>query len=431
MTHATAFLILDAGRSDYVQEDTMPFLDGLSERSLTARFESPPGFAQRTVFFTGRYPDTSGNFSAYMFDPDNSPFAWTRPLSPLGRFVKPRKFMYPIRWGIDKITGLVSQAHHTDPAWIPPSILPYFRPCEDMQPVHEPGALGATSIFDQCRNHDLDYRYLAHPVSGDDDEIHRTLVRELRNGEDTDLYIAQLSATDEEGHHHGPHSDHMQEDVLPSVDAKIASIHAALETGYDSWNLFICGDHGMAPVQRRVNALEHLEQADATHGEDYVAFVNSTLVVLWYLTEKGETEIEPLLPSLPGTSVLTAKERRSHRIPEERRWGDRILAADPGVLYWPDYFHVTNTDIRGMHGYLDKSTEDLGMCIVASNHEGWPTEHIGDRSLVDVFPTLCGLAGLPTPQAQEGKSLLEAASPSIPTPENTTLQDEDPQNLHG
>lgn len=406
MSHATAFLILDAGRRDYVQEDTMPFLSGLSEDALTGAFESPPGFAQRTVFFTGRYSDTSGNFSAFAFDPENSPFSWVRRLGPLRRLVVPRKIMWPARWAIDKTTGWLTDAHHTDPAWIPPQILPCFRPCEDMQPVHAPGALGAPSIFDLCRENGLDARYLAHPISGDDDAVHDTLVREMRQGQPRDLYIAQLSATDEQGHAHGPKSSTMQETVLPEIDGKIASIHAALDAGYDSWDLFICGDHGMGPVRRRVDVLEHLKHADAEHGEDYVAFVNSTIVVVWYLTARGEREIEPLLDDVPGSRVLDETDRRELRIPRDRQWGDRMIAADPGVLFWPDYFHVTTSTIRGMHGYIDKREEGLGLAMIASSDGRVRSRDVGRRSLVDVFPTLCDLVGVPTPGTQEGRSLL-------------------------
>lgn len=408
MSHATIFLILDAGRSDYIDPARMPFLDGLSQQSLTCRFESPPGFAQRTTFFTGRYPDTSGNFSAYAFDPENSPFAWVENLDPASRILKPRKIMWPGRWAIDKMTGWLNDAHHTDPAWIPPRILPYFRPCEDEQPVDEPGALGAPSIFDACRNHGLNYRYLAHPISGDDEAVTREIVRELRAGASHELYVAQLSALDEQGHTHGPDSRVMDERVLPTVDSRIASVHAALEANLDTWDLFVCGDHGMAPVDQRVDVLAHLDQADAEPGEDYVAFVNSTLVVLWYLTPTGRQEIEPLLDAIPGTHTLDEEDRANHRIPTSERWGHRMLAAGPGVLFWPDYFHVTDSTVRGMHGYLDKSTEGYGACVLASNRDRVPTRSLQHRSLVDVFPTLCDLLDVPIPQTQEGSSLLTA-----------------------
>jgi len=406
MKKTTVFIIMDAGRSDYVHPGSMPFVHGLAQDSLQGAFDSPPGFAQRTVLFSGRYPDTSGKFSAFQFDPEQSPFGWVRRLGPLGGLVKPRKVMFPARLALERITKMVTKAYHTDPAWIPPKYLPFFRPCEDMQPLYEPGALGATSIFDLCRENGLGFRYLAHPVSGNDDEVHRTLVRELRDGAGHDLYVAQFSTPDQQGHVHGPFSDAMHKGFLRELDQKIASVHAALETHYDEWDLFLCGDHGMAPVERQVNILEALKAADAEPAEDYVVFVNSTLAVLWYLTERGRREVERILPGIPGSYLIDDKERERLRIPRDRVWGDRMVAAEPGVLYWPDYFHVADSRILGMHGYLDKRDETLGMGVLASSNGHTPRNDLGKRPLVDVFPTLCDLIGVPTPVGQEGRSLL-------------------------
>jgi len=406
MSHTTVFIIMDAARKDYVAPDSMPFIDGLAKTSMTGSFESPPGFAQRTVLFSGRYPDTSGNFSAFVFDPEQSPFKWVRRLGPLRNLVRPRKIFFPARVAIQKITKWITGAYHTDPAWIPPKYLPFFRPCEDMRPLFEPGALGATSIFDLCRAHGKRFRYLAHPVSGDDEEIFQILTRELRAGEPYDLYVAQFSLPDQQGHVHGPHAEVFRHKLLRQLDAKVASVHAALSAGYDSWDLFLCGDHGMAPVHRRVNVLRALKKVDAKPAVDYVVFVNSTLAVLWYLTEKGRQNIEAALPTIPGTRVVDQEERKRRRIPLDEQWGHRMLVADPGVLFWPDYFHVVDSKILGMHGYLDKVDETHGMAVLASSTDVGSTKDVGLRPLVDVFPTLCELLGLPIPDGQEGRSML-------------------------
>lgn len=414
--HATVFIIMDAGRADYVRPDTMPFTHGLSQQCLQGSFESPPGFAQRTVLFSGRYPDTSGNFSQFVFNPEESPFKWVKSLGPLRSLVKPRKILFPARMAIQKITKWKTGAFHTDPAWIPPKFMPFFAMCEDMKPMYDPGALGAPSIFDLCRENGLKFRYLAHPISGDDEEVHQILVRELRAGADYDLYVAQFSVTDQKGHTDGPFSDRMQQGHLRDLDGKFAGIHAALAAGYDSWDLFICGDHGMAPVQQQVNILAALKAVDAKPAVDYVVFVNSTLAVLWYLTEKGRTAIEAALPNIPGTHVVDEAERRRLRIPLDRRWGDRMLAAESGVLFWPDYFHVTDSKIVGMHGYLDKSSETHGVAILASSNGHTAPRTLGLRPLVDVFPTLCDLLGVPTPTGQEGTSLLLASAEAPASP---------------
>lgn len=407
MTHATVFIIMDAGRRDYVTADSMPFLHGLSQSSTTGSFESPPGFAQRTVLFSGRYPDTSGNFSQFVFDPEESPFKWVRRFGPLGNLLRPRKVMFPGRMAIQKITQWKTGAFHTDPAWIPTKYMPFFAMCEDTRPMYEPGALDADSIFDLCRRHGLRFRYLAHPISGNDEEVHELLTRELRAGAPYDLYVAQFSVTDQQGHKHGPHSDAMRKGFLRQLDRRLASVHAALSAGYDTWDLFVCGDHGMGPVTREVNVLKELKRSGAKPVKDYVVFVNSTLAVLWYNTEKGREAVEAILPTIPGSHVVDDAERKRRRIPMDRRWGDRMLAADPGVLYWPDYFHVRDSKILGMHGYLDKTEETHGAMVIATSDGAAKPIDVGLRPLVDVFPTLCGLLGVPTPATNEGRSLLE------------------------
>jgi arylsulfatase A-like enzyme len=243
-------------------------------------------------------------------------------------------------------------------------------------------------------------------VSGDDDAIYRGLVRDLRAGGDTRLYVAQFSILDQQGHIHGPYSDKLQKECLRELDRKIAGVHAAMNAGYDQADLFICADHGMAPVEQRVDILKALKKLPIKAARDYVVFVNSTLAVFWYLTEKGRIEIEAALPHLQGGRPLSDAERRERRIPTNRQWGDRMFAANPGVLFWPDYFHVVDSTIRGMHGYIDKSAENYGMAVLSSSAGTIPKGRFEPRSLVDVFPTLCRLLDVPTPSTAEGRSVL-------------------------
>ncbi|MEA3137787.1 MAG: hypothetical protein QOC71_2068 [Thermoplasmata archaeon] len=405
-TRTTLFVIIDAGRSDYVRPDSMPFLHGLAQTGLRGSFESPPGFAQRTSFFTGRYPDTSDNLSAFCFDPENSPFAWLKKFGPLPNVVRPYKVFVPARRAIRYISKWTSDCYHTDPGWIPTKFQPFFRPCEDTKPVHDPGALGATSLFDLCREHGKTYTYRAHPVSGNDDKVFKGLVKDLRNSEPFDLYVAQFSIMDQQGHHYGPFVDKIQKDCLTELDRKLREVYEAAKAGYDDVDVIIAADHGMAPVERRVDFLAELKKLDVKAAVDYVVFVNSTLVVLWYLTEKGRTLIEAALPSVPHTKVVSQEERKRRRIPTNRKWGDRMLAADPGMLFWPDYFHVKDSTILGMHGYLDKSVEGYGMAVLASTDGKIAKGTFETRPLVDIFPTLCDMVGVPTPDTNEGATVL-------------------------
>lgn len=415
MTHATLFIILDATRADYVQPEAMPFLHGLSRDALSGSFESTAGFAQRTALFSGRNPDRSGNFSQFVFDPANSPFKWVKGLGPLGRAVKPRKALFPARKAIERVTAWRSGAEASDPAWVPPRFLPYFTTCSDRGPLDTPGALGQPSLFDLCREHGLTYRYLSNPVAGDDDQTHELLARDLRAGGPCDLYVVRFSIADAIGHAEGPASPALLKTHLPKLDRRLAALHAALAAGYDSWDFFVCGDHGMSAIERRIDVQAVLaEHCQARPAKDYVVLVNSTLAVFWYLTEKGQREVEAVLTRIPGTHVVSEAERRRRRIPLDRASGDRMLAAEPGVLFSPDHFHAADTVVNGMHGYLDKRSEGHGALVLASSPDRVPTRAVGLRPLVDAFATLCELLDLPLPDDQEGVSLLQPPEIAIP-----------------
>ncbi len=423
-TVPTFMLIIDAARADYITEDRTPFLWSLREKGTSGQFESPPGFAQRTTMFTGTYPDTSGNFSAFGYDPDASPFRWVSKLGPLHALYRPRKIMFPARVAVKHITRLLTGAFHTDPAWIPAHYLPFFEVVEDTRPIFDPDALPFTSIFDLLRAENKSFKYLAHPVSGNDSDIFQRAVHTYRSGELCDFVVAQFSNTDERGHRHGPvlplgwepaigqtREDQAYLDrTIAEIDQRIKRVDEVMQRRVGDHNILVLGDHGMAPVRRRVDILEALRSADARPAKDYVVFLDSTFAKFWFHTEHAERVVTEVLDGLGCGHVLSAEERRDLRIDfTHRRYGDLMFAADPGVLFWPDYFHVVDSSIKGMHGYVDKREETYG-ALVCSGPDVERGKYVGVRSLVDVFPTLCDLLGVPVTRHSEGSTLLSAGN---------------------
>ncbi|HEX2022809.1 MAG TPA: alkaline phosphatase family protein, partial [Candidatus Thermoplasmatota archaeon] len=338
MKETTLLLILDACRRDYLTEENAPFLHGLMKKGVTASVESPPGFTQRTTMFTGTYPDTSNAFSAFGYDPQASPFRWVSRMGPLARLYQPRKVMFPMRVAVKTISRWTSKQYHTDPAWIPGPYLPHFAVVEDARPIFEPGALPLTGIFDLLRQRGDSFKYLAHPVSGNDDEIHRMCLDTFRKGEDHRFVFAQFSNLDERGHHHGPlvpeghvpparQTDKDREVMrreIREVDRKCREIHAALAASYDRFHFLAIGDHGMAPVMEKVNVLKQVRSLGLKAGRDYVLFLDSTLAKVWFHTERAEREITALFTDVPHGRIVGKEERRDRRIPLDRRYGDLL-----------------------------------------------------------------------------------------------------------
>ncbi|MFA5861101.1 MAG: alkaline phosphatase family protein [Candidatus Thermoplasmatota archaeon] len=439
-SETTFLLILDACRRDYITPENAPFLHSLMKEGRTASIESPPGFTQRTTMFTGTFPDTSNAFSAFGYGPQNSPFKWVSKLGPLAHAYQPRKILFPFRLAVKKISKWTSGQYHTDPAWIPGPYLPSFEVVEDHKPIFEEGAMPLPGIFDLLRAHGKTFKYLAHPISGDDDEIHKMVLDTFRNKEPHSFVFAQFSNLDEGGHHHGPlvpdgHTPALSQtdedrkfmrEQIREIDRKCKEIHQTLRANYDTPHFICIGDHGMAPVMQKVNILKQVRSLGLKAGKDYTLFLDSTLAKVWFETKKAEALITELFIDKEYGRIISNEERKRRRIPLDRRYGDLLFAADPGVLFWPDYFHVVEHDIKGMHGYLEKGiawppqsledtwgAETTGVLIMDSPRA--TRKDLGLRNLVDVFATLCDLAGTETPDTNEGASLL-GQKPDAVTP---------------
>jgi hypothetical protein len=409
------------------------------QKGLTASVESPPGFTQRTTMFTGTYPDTSNAFSAFGYDPERSPFKWVGKLGPMNRLYQPRKIFFPFRLAVKRVSKWTSKQYHTDPAWIPGPYLSQFSVVEDHKPIFEEGAMPHVGIFDLLRAKGRTFKYLAHPISGNDDEIHKMVLDTFRNREEHAFVFAQFSNLDEGAHHKGPlvpegylpaanQTDGDREFMLKEIreiDRKCREIHETLAANYDRFHFLCIGDHGMAPVMQKVNVLHQVESLGLKAGKDYTLFLNSTIANVWFHTEEARIAITTLFTDVNYGRIIGMDERRERRIPTDRKYGDLMFAADPGVLFWPDYFHVVEHDIKGMHGYLEKGiswpegaatptlagdetwgAETTGVLIMESPILGEPRD-LGLRNLVDVFPTLCELAGVEVPKTNEGRSFLE------------------------
>lgn len=403
----TILIVLDACRYDYINKKDTPYLCELAKKSITGKIKSPPGFAQRTSMFTGTYPDKSDMFSAFMYSPSTSPFKWIKKTKILYRTVTPRKIIYPLRVFIQKITERFTDSFYSDPAWIPPVYLPYFDMSEDRRPVYEQGALGLTSIFDLIRENNKKFEYFMYPIAQRDNVANNMINKSLDEKQDIDLYLIQYSGPDIYGHKYGPDSDERRKN-LSDIDSKIKKLISKMESVYSNVNVLILGDHGMTPVKKYVDLKGMIEKKSGLKaGDDYVMFLDSTIAKFWFKNDKTKKIITDILKTIPEGHFITESEKKRLRINfKDNKYGDLMFFMSPGTMIFPDYFHIIENRVVGMHGYIDDHDATYGALIFNTNKIK-SHEDVGVVSLVNVFPTLCDLVGIKTPLSNEGKSMIK------------------------
>ncbi len=101
---------------------------------------------------------------------------------------------------------------------------------------------------------------------------------------------------------------------------------------------------------------------------DFIYFLDSTLVRVWFLSDKAKQVFSSDLKSSDmfndrGVFVDEYLAERQHIPWGDRKYGDLIWWANSGVLVHPDFFHRVE-QYKGMHGYAPELPESQGVCIV-------------------------------------------------------------------
>ncbi len=423
MNSPVLFLVLDAFRWDYLSPEKTPFLWKLKQEGLhVKKVRTASGFTQRTTIFTGAWADVTGRWTMHCYDPDASPFrflagkSWTRwaqaAASALpgvaGRVVE-AQFR-------TRIYGRArAQARHPSTARIPLHLLRFFAMSEDERPVQEPGALGVPSLFDAMHEAGVAFNYLMYPeVDGSDASTEAALVQGA--GKDFKVWFGLLSGADQVGHAHGPRSPETAR-ACTQLDNRLHRIHKAFQKAGRPPTWLVVGDHGMVEVTARVDALRALRRTAQNLGlveaQDWLAFCDSTTVKVWALRPEAKAFLDAAFTDLEGRGrILDADMARRRRIPfGDRRYGDRVWLADPGVLVRPDFFHRREERVLGMHGYDPGVEGQKGLALV--HGPGIPATEVEEAPLADVCPTLCHLLGVSVPSKNEGQSWLEPATAGV------------------
>ncbi|MDE0839649.1 MAG: alkaline phosphatase family protein, partial [Kiritimatiellae bacterium] len=293
------FIILDAFRWDYMNAEDTPTLTKLAEDGAYGhKLLSSSGFTQRSSIFTGTWPETTRNFTMFIYKPESSQYRYLRFFPFLKYFeFRVRKLDNLIRIILTKINRYFYRGRFFPPAYIPYEMLPLIGISEDNIPIFKPRAFGdIESLFDVFDRQDVKFEFLMHPLAAGNDDwvLKRLLATPLKNG----VIFAQFSDSDAGIHVAGVGSQGAK-DIIRDIDNRLKQICDEFDSRDQEYELILVGDHGMQNVQTRLDVHHHVSAALAEKGltfsKDYLIFLSSTLTHFWWFNDDAECAIRELV----------------------------------------------------------------------------------------------------------------------------------------
>ena len=185
-----------------------------------------------------------------------------------------------------------------------------------------------------------------------------------------DLYLVYVAVPDSQGHRYGPDARELHTQ-LAEMDQMLKRFAEQAEQAAPGTTYLFVGDHGMLTVTDHFDAESALKQSlqasGLKPGKDVIYFLDSTMVRVWALSDRARKELPELLNAASsftsnGRWLDTNSAKRLQLPWPDRRYGDHLWMANPGVQVFPDFIHRL-APCKGMHGYDPQLPESQGTCI--------------------------------------------------------------------
>lgn len=393
---------LDALRHDYPGMGA-PFLETFRGTGISGPLQPTFGFEPDFAYLAGLYPDEADGGAQFWRSPATSPFRFARWLPGwLDRL--PRIPAKVLRKGIQAVARRRSPAPMLSPAFIPLGLLPEFDLVIQC-PQDEPGSCPEPSVFDLLRA--AGRRWLVHWAPRWRVEMGAAVERARSDLKaPLDFAFFHIGNLDRIGHRFGPGSPELRAE-LQRVDAGVREICELARQRFETVDVVILGDHGMAEVTSQVNVAAAVARLPWRAGQDYVMFLDSTMARFWFPNPAARRDIETALSGLPGGRLLNEADRaRYHLNYRHDRFGQAIYLVDGGGLVGPNFYQRGET-IRGMHGYAPEFPDQHSWFGVLSSRVTQPREFTEPQDMRRIFSTTVDLLGLELPsQRRPLESLL-------------------------
>jgi hypothetical protein len=424
-TSFTLLLLLDAFRPDYLRHT--PFIRNLANHSATGFLRECFGFLPRAAYFGGLNAEQFGFTNMYCFDPENSVFSSARTVA--GAIPQPPSEIQAfLRRFVENKARLRLPAFakaYASSAQIPLAYLPYFDLVEKRAPWDREA--GFESLFGLLGRQKIAWHQCSWPESNrladhSDAGIVRHVLQTLRP--EHRLAYVHLGELDGIGHLHGPGSRALQTQLARTDDLCRQLIESARAI-YPAVNVILFGDHGMVNVTTTLDLTPIIESTGLRFGSDFAYFLDSTMARFWFFHRGAEQAMRAAFRNVSGGRLLSADEMKQFGIAGcDRRNGEVIFLADPGVLLFPNFFQAEGEPIKGMHGYDPDCADNLGLFLLhRADQPELAGRRLGKVNPHQIFPLLKCLLDLPETSDEPGLTSHPAESCGRFTPQTEPAAD--------
>lgn len=393
------FILIDALRSDYITKEDSPFLyDFANNNTYYKEVSQKRSYCERAEIFSGLTPDESGYFTAIGYSPNSSPFKSLSLFLDLISLIDPILFRFRyLRALRNKVISVLTRSQRVKmrPYSIPSNILKYFSLTEDEYDFRDDNSFaGKNNLLIDCEKNGIrvffdGFTALNFKISLNDEQRLELIQKKI--SENFQFYPIYVGVLDTIAHIYGPESIERRE-KLQALDKRLSKFYEDIKFRYPNSKFVFLGDHGMTDVEKYIDLEKEIKIiAKANNlklGKDYLYFLDSTIVRIWYITEKAKRILSNTVTNNPifreNGAFLNNETAKKERIPfPDRRYGDLLWMANLGVLIFPDFFHLKNP-YKGMHGYDVNHHSSKGTCLVESNE----IKKIEEIELRDVYRIL-------------------------------------------
>ena len=307
---------------------------------------------------SGRLPQDHLMWSSFYYDPENSPFKWTKTLAILPDAIFRRG---RVRHYLSKlIKRMLGFTGYFQLYGVPFKYLPLFNYAEKKRIWEPEGLLSGESIFDEL--HHLGIPHYVHDSSVSDETKLARLTADIET-QRIDFAYCSLGKLDALMHADGTRDPKVTE-LIHWYDDQLEQLIQTAEKNYEEVAWYVFTDHGMHDITEGYDLIADIEASGLQWNKDYVAFYDSTMARFWFLNELAGKKIRNVLTDHPKGRILSEDELKEQgTFFEDGMYGELIFLINSGIQIVPSFMGAKQ--IKGMHGYHPSDADSAAS--IASN----------------------------------------------------------------